>query len=644
MAPPPNNSGPWINKGVIADGHNRTTKRRQREIALATEIAAPAAEGGILTIARKPKDLAPFPRERFLEFVAGLKIISKDFGLIPFELLGSQRYILDEICKGMAEGVSSYTILKARQLGASSFFVAVDLFYCWEFGGLSGAFVTHTEQSRDQFRNTLKTYAMHLPPSRRVPYVTENRNMAVFKNQSVLSYLVAGVKEKAGGSLGRSAAFNFLHCTEGAFWGCPDDIAELRTTLSTHHPHRLEIHESTANGFNHFAEMWEDAKKDPTQRAIFVGWWRNELYRFERDNKFFEEYTTEPYSSLEKQRCAAVKRLYGFEIVLEQIAWYRWKFITGSGRDQSKMDEMFPWTEDDAFVASGSKYFRSGPLTDAMKRAKTTGYSAYKYRYGEHWDETEVHNGTRASHDLKIFEPPCPSGVYVMGCDPAYGTSDTADRSVISVFRCFADRAYQVAEFCTPTISTYECAWTLCHLAGLYDNTMVILEISGPGAAVFQEMNSLKIQMARAGGELSTTLLRMKHYLYRRVDSVTGGGLAYQWRMSRDLKWAIMAGFKDSFELHRAIINSLACLEEMKTITVQDGIIEAAGKGKDDRVMAAGMAIRAWKQSLQPGLIANGMTYDRWLKDQEGEAVPEGPYKVVNYLRQAGVDLPKKKA
>ena len=53
-----------------------------------------------------------FPRERFLKFCAALRIQSRDEGLTPFKLLGSQIYILDEICKGLAEGISTFVILK----------------------------------------------------------------------------------------------------------------------------------------------------------------------------------------------------------------------------------------------------------------------------------------------------------------------------------------------------------------------------------------------------------------------------------------------------------------------------------------------------------------------------------------------------
>src|SRR5258708_5898527 len=217
-----------------------------------------------------------FPLKRFEKFCSQLKIQSKDYGLTRFRMLGSQRYILDEICKALYEGASTLVILKARQLGASTFFIALDMFWAYEYKGLGGVFVTHTDNSREQFRNIITVYDAHLPKTHKIKPARHNRSMIIFKNGSQISYLVAGTREKSRGGLGRSGAFNYCHCTEVAFWGSDEDLKDFRATLSSAYPHRLQIWETTANGFNHFWDMWKQAKTSPAQRAIFVGWWLDE--------------------------------------------------------------------------------------------------------------------------------------------------------------------------------------------------------------------------------------------------------------------------------------------------------------------------------------------------------------------------------
>jgi len=586
--------------------------------------------------------VAPFPRDRFVSFLSRLKILTKDFGLIPMQMLGTQSYILDELCSGLAEGVSTFYILKARQLGASTFFVALDLFWAMEHDGLLGSFVTHTDQSKAQFRNIIKVFFANLPKTHKIKWDIENRDMLILKNSSVLQYLVAGIKEKSKGGLGRSSANNYIHGTEVAYWGSPDDLNELGATFSTHYPHRLKVYETTGNGFNFFEEMWRNGKKDPTIRCVFVGWWRHDHYSFADDHPWFSVYMPQghdtPLHILERKRRRLVKQDYGIEVTHNQIAWYRWKLESELEGDQSKMDELFPWLEDDAFVATGAIFFLNDSLTDAMKRARQQPFMPYKYMFTERWQDTVVTATRDRRAELKIWEEADPRGHYVIGCDPAYGSSEAADRAVIHVARCFSDRLVQVAEFVSPTISTYQCAWALCHLAGYYRNVMVNLEMNGPGEAVFNEMNTLRTHTAemvnhspdgKVTHDLRQVLNMMRHYLYRRPDSLNGT-LAYQWRTSGQNKPSMMHAFKDAFELRRYILNSMYLLEEMKTIVTDGTSIAAEGNSKDDRVIAAALAHGAWRKWLQPKLRNMGLTFERAYM----ESIGAGP----NFAQKIAID------
>jgi hypothetical protein len=590
--------------------------------------------------------IAPFPRARFLAFISRLKILTKDFGLVPMRMLGTQTYVLDEICTAMERGVSVFYILKARQLGMTTFFLALDAFWAMEHPGLLGSFVTHTDQSKANFRNTFKVFYAHLPKTHRIKWNIENRDMLILKNGSVMQYLVAGIKEKVKGGLGRSSANNYIHGTEVAFWGSPDDLNELSATMSTHYPHRMKIYETTANGFNFFNEMWDQAKDDPTICRIFVGWWRHDHYTFPDDHPWFSVYMPQghatPFHILERKRIRLVKERYGVDITRNQIAWYRWKLESELNGDQAKADEQFPWLEEDAFVATGAQFFTNDSLTDALKRARQQKLIPYKYMFTERWQDTIVTPTRDLKHaELKIWEESDPRGHYVIGCDPAYGSSESADRAVIHVARCFSDRLVQVAEFVSPTISTYQCAWALCHLAGYYRNVMVNLEMNGPGEAVFNEMNALKQHTrdminhspdGKVTHDLRQVLNMMRHYLYRRADSMQAT-LAYQWRSSGTNKPPMMHAFKDGFELHRFILNSMFLLDEMRTIVTDGSKIAGEGNAKDDRVIAAALAHEAWRRWVQPKLRNMGLTFERAYM----EAIGAGP----NMAQKIAIDYLK---
>ena len=597
--------------------------------------------------------LQPFPEERFMQFLSVLKINTKDFGLIPFQLLGTQKYVLRQIVDALDRGISHFIILKARQLGMSTFFIALDLFWAMEHPGLTAAFVTHTEQSRDQFRAAIEIMFAQMPKTHRIRYVRHNRLLLILRNGSLFSYLVAGTREASRSGLGRSGAYNFAHSTEVAFYGAEDDLKNFKAAQSAHYPHRLYIDESTANGFNFFYDAWEEAKDDPTICRIFVGWWLHDHYQFRVDDPrflfFMPDGKDSKLTALERRHVRAVKDQFDFTISLQQMAWYRWKLESEYKGDQAKMDEDFPFVEDDAFVATGSKFFTVESLTDATREAKRYPFKAYRYRLGLKFEEMRIAATRDPRAELRVWEEPSPHGVYVVACDPAYGSSDEGNRSVINVSRCFADRLVQVAEFASPSPSTYQCAWVLAHLAGYYggSDVTVILELSGPGQVVYQELLRLRADIKGVpmleGDEQSirNPLANIKHYLYNRVDSMSGE-VAMQWRMSHDLKRRIMFALKDAVELRTYILNSVPMLEECRRIINDDGDIHAEGSENDDRVIAGALALEAYRLRIVTRLRANGQTFAAEQKAEAQGGRDPIDRVVINYMRRMKIVVPER--
>ena len=481
--------------------------------------------------------------------------------------------------------------------------------------------ITDTEGNKEKFRILIDQYWESLPKGLKKGIKQNNRNNLVLNNGSVLDYLVAGTRTKGGG-LGRSRAYNFLHATEMSSWGDPEGVASLMAALAEKHPDRLYIFESTARGFNLFWDMWRSARDDrETQVPIFIGWWAKEDYTVDRNSEIFRKYWTGSVSTEEKEKIDYVARHYGVKIIPEQIAWYRWKNETrmfGEGYMASE----FPWTEEEAFVATGKGFFPAKKVSDDIKHIYETSlaFEGYYYHMTNDFCETRIERAkNRSEIDLRIYEYPNEKGYYAIGVDPAYGRDETNDRSVIQIFRCYADKMVQVAEYATPIPETHHLAWVLCHLAGNYKNCWINLELTGPGYAVMKEMETLKLMMRNgyfdktlpAGDGLLNFFDKAKWYIYRRPDNPAASGYILNWKTTSENKQTIFNQTRDMYNNGALTLKSIPLLEEFQTI-VQDGFeIKAAGSNKDDRAFATCLAVRMYLDWMRTPLINQKLTEEK---------------------------------
>lgn len=570
----------------------------------------------------------------FIDFIGHLRIDSKETGIGPLKPYRSQLKFLEEVCAGLDNGVRSFTCLKARQLGMSTISLAIDLFWLFIHPGTQGVLVTDDEGNRDKFRHILERYVASLPPSRRVKITKHNRNMMVFANGSVLDFLVAGTKR--GRALGTSRAYNFAHVTEVAKYGDPAGLDSFLQTLSERHPNRLYIYESTANGFNHYRDMWLAAKRDiHSQKAFFIGWWANDIYRIPKNDPRFADFMAEPISEDEQELIDQVAKLYGWRVDEEQLAWYRWRAETRTIAE-GMLEQELPWTEDMAFVLTGTSFFPNKNLQEDIKRVtdpkRPVMFKGFRYHLGQDFLATEFEQvRSVAETELRVWQEPAANGVYVIGCDPAYGRNDWKDRHAIEVFRCYSDVLLQVAEYATPDPETFQATWVLAHLAGAYRNAIINLEVNGPGAAVMSELRNLKqlLRTADWSKEMEArgfkdALAHARWYLYHRPDSM-GAGYAYNWKTTADNKLAIMNEMRDSYTLGKLFINSLPLLHEMQGIIQDGGEIGAPGRGKDDRVFSTAFAHKAWIEWVRPSMINAGRSYQVVTAEEQHSANRPAP-------------------
>lgn len=572
----------------------------------------------------------------FLDYLNYLSIPSKELQSnrrVPLAdiLYEAQRRILKEICDGLDKGIHDFKCLKARQLGATSITLAIDLFWLSVHDNLQGALVTDTEPNREKFRVLIEQYIKSLPQSLRVGIRRHNRNLLELENGSCLDYLVAGTK-RGNTTLGQSRAINFLHATEVGSWASDEGIASLKASLAQKHPHRLYIWESTAHGYNHWHDLWQDATNDEiSQKAFFVGWYLKGGYCFEEGSKEYAHYWDGQMDDQEIALCQEVKQRFKVNITAGQIAWHRW-YRTTQLPNEDLMNQNFPWTPEQAFILSGHSFFPLRRVSDNIKHIKETKtpFKGYRYHMGENFLATEIEQVARPHEaELRVWEEPVPNARYVMGVDPAYGRSDN-DNHAIQVCRCYADKLEQVAEYATSVPETYQLAWVMAHLAGAYKDVIINAELQGPGAALMPalkhlrqlfDLGYLKQEQIEGSPGQQEIFNSVRWYLYHRPDSMAGN-YVYNFQTNSNTKPPMMNQLRDNYALGIIEVRSLPLLWEMEHV-VQEGFeIGASGHNRDDRTFALGLANKAYVDWLRGPMLLDGLTYNAvHSKNDKGDTV-----------------------
>jgi hypothetical protein len=579
----------------------------------------------------------------FYTFLNCCYVNSKDSGRICLgkSLYDGQRRAITEIFDALENDIHDIYILKSRQLGISTIIRALCIFLIGIHPGLKGAIVFDSAENKNEARSEIEVMIEELPNSLKFPSIKQNnRGGLTLSSDSKVLFMSAGVKRtKTSGTLGRSVGLSLAHCSELCSWDNDEGLESFRNSLSDVNPDRLYIYESTARGFNSWNQMWEDARNDPYHcKCIFLGWWSKESQQVLRNHRDFRLYGEALPSEEEARKIKQVKELYDHDITPEQLAWIRRKMdptAQPEGDAEAKFEgnpnriQEQPWTEQEAFQQTGSVFFAPEKLTDQFNQNVSDDFQTHMYIVLDEFAYTQVLKAPNAKMvELKVWTPPATNdGVYVIGVDPAFGTSESNARSAIQVCRCYADGLDQVAEYAWPLITAQHLAWVVASLLGWYgsagNEVRYALELNGPGSAVFSALKSLKFQLenghqskeVREKG-LQDVFRNVRTYIYNRTDSI-GQGSNYHILTNRRTKAEMLEQLRNVVSVGKLRIRSAELLKEMTRVTrdASDGdLIGVPSGSKDDRVMAMAFAVHCWEEKVRRNLINTNRT-------RESEAV-----------------------
>ena len=286
-----------------------------------------------------------------------IKIRNKEGKIVNFRLNRPQEKLYDIIKEQkQAKNPVRVIILKARQMGFSTLTESI-LFKetVTKFNRRTGI-ITHKATATSNLFNMSKLMYECLPEDMKPSVKRSNAQELIFDNDNGTG-LKSKIKCMTAGSsgVGRSDTFDNLHLSELAFW--EGDVTATLTGLFQavpNLPDTMIIIESTANGFEKFKELWEQAVNGENDFIpLFVAW--HEMPEYSMPYSGFKLTAEEEH----------LKELYN--ITNDQLEWRRWCIRNNCQNDIDQFKQEYPSNPEEAFISTGRCIFDKNAVINRLR-------------------------------------------------------------------------------------------------------------------------------------------------------------------------------------------------------------------------------------------------------------------------------------
>lgn len=355
-----------------------------------------------------------------------LRIRTKDNTVVPLIFNPPQQRLYEAIRQQWSQGKPvRIIILKARQMGFSTVVDAMLFWLAATAAYTECMIIAHKDEAtRNLFRMIQRFYELlpePLKPMTRSSNAQELTFDKPLRDKSDRRGLGSRIRcATAGGSgVGRSYTLRAVHASEFAFW--PGDKLETLTGLVQAVPDRpgtMIIIESTANGYNEFKKLWDDAvaaqeKGTDGYIPVFFPW--SEM----------PDYRRKPLPGFRRTRQEQeLAQVYGLDD--EQLAWRRWCIATQCQGDEDLFRQEYPSSPDEAFIATGRCVFDKPSLVLRRRQVQKLPWQQGQFRitFGPDdrivsWQWVPDPKGP-----IRILAHPEAGVPYVLGADTAGTGSD----------------------------------------------------------------------------------------------------------------------------------------------------------------------------------------------------------------------------
>lgn len=501
-----------------------------------------------------------------------LKIRTKEGAIQPLILNPPQQRLYEAIAQQWQKKKPvRIIILKARQMGFSTLTEAILFYVTATSHNTESMIVAHVEEATKNLFHMSKRYYDNLPEPLKPMKQASNAQELVFDKPVRSSGDIKGLGSRircatAGGSgVGRSYTLRAVHASEYAFW--PGDKAATLAGLSQavpDAPGTIIIIESTANGYDDFKSLWDqavEAERNGTDgyTPIFFAWHEMPSYRrtplpnFKRTD--------------EEQKLAEV---YGLDD--EQLAWRRWCIANNCQGSIDIFHQEYPSCPDEAFLSTGSCVFDKDKLILRREQVRQDIWQRGRFRVKLNiaekiesfvWEDDK-------KGPIRIKKSPEAGVPYVIGGDTAGTGSDSFVGQILD------NRTGEQVAVLHHRLGEREYAEQMYCLGMYYNEALIGIETN------YSTYPELKLE------EFGYKNL----YVRQRIDDFTGALVnSFGFATTTKTRPLIIDGLKDVVRYEIQNISDFDTLGEMLTFIYDDHWKPQAEVGEhDDLVMALAIA------------------------------------------------------
>lgn len=540
-----------------------------------------------------------------------LKVRNKQAGaLTPFVFNRAQLVVWNKVARMIAASLTLFiAILKARQLGISTFVLAWEWWNLWRLQDSEVLMIGHQVKLVESFIDAMRRFHEELPVYFRPQLRANSASGRVPKHEIYYAdRRTKGVTVVSKNVDTRGLAAPNQHYSEFAFFEEPEDL--LLTLMPMLPPvgslarKRASIFiETTPNGKNYFHTFWQHAKSGQSDwTPIFLPWFvAEDLYSLDPPDDW--EMDAED-RALQKRLSHERRKIDGHDVSDAQMYW-REAEMANQGWNEDYFDQEFPSNDNDCFLLRSHSVFKKSMrylqkcVSDAEKNVceefakrqinipKGTNVVRAELDFEpgpgpfDEWRPKKIDPKLVIRKDgrLSVWSPPQVRHAYCVGIDTAHGLG--RDASVGWVLDVTEGK--QVAEFWSNTIDLEPFADYMVALGYWYNTALLYPEINSIGSVVMKRMRRVWMY-PRVG-------------LEEKWDEPGYKPNKYGLDMTDELKEQLVLKLSWFIRERYLAIASNRTLAELSTFEDDDGTFRASSGSHDDCVISPGLACMAVHQT-----------------------------------------------